>query len=162
MRIMRKRRIDRSVQRVACTLSRFLLNNGERHDHDAHAPLHAVSLRRVRAPFARPRFRTRIRIAKKWMPHSSRPLSAIIQLRHRRVDAAGEQQRCAPFEPIGMPPARNRTAANEGISTCDIDDKMVHIRTNIKGNRSGELATRRFGDLVEVIVNFLSPRAFRP
>ena len=114
----------------------FLLNVGERHDHNAHA---AAPCGQLAAQFKHLLLGAlgRIRIAEKVDAAQLQTALGHHPAGNRGVNAAGEQQRCTAVRADRHAArTRNRTGVNEGVllAHLNVHDEvgMVHVRTNIR------------------------------
>ena len=136
----------------------FLLNVGERHDHDAHA---AAPCGQLAAQFKHLLLGAlgRIRIAEKVDAAQLQTALGHHPAGNRGVNAAGEQQRCTAVRADRHAArTRNRTCVYKGVFLTHFHVHgqvgMVHVRTNIREQIS-KLAADVLADLCRCHREFL-------
>ena len=149
---------DEREQLLVALVADFLLNVGERHDHNAHA---AAPCGQLAAQFKHLLFGAlgRIRIAEKVDAAQLQTALGHHPAGNRGVDAAGEQQRCTAVRADRHATCtRNRTGVNEGVLLAHLNVHgqvgMVHVRTNIREQIS-KLAADVLADLCRCHREFL-------
>ena len=149
---------DEREQLLVALVADFLLNVGERHDHNAHA---AAPCGQLTAQLKHLLFGAlgRIRIAEKVDAAQLQTALGHHPAGNRGVNAAGEQQRCTAVRADRHAACtRNRTGVNEGVLLAHLNVYgqvgMVHVRTNIREQIS-KLAADVLADLCRCHREFL-------
>ena len=126
---------DESEQLLVALVADFLLNVGERHDHNAHT---AAPCGQLAAQFKHLLLGALggVRIAEKVDAAQLQTALGHHPAGNRGVDAAGEQQRCTTVRADWHAArTRNRTGVNEGVLLAHLNVYgqvgMVHVRTDL-------------------------------